>query len=338
MDHGIEERARAIADDVLFARALETDAADLLPVDLLNLLAQEGFYGMAAPSEVGGWELDRADANRVIEVLASGCLTTTFVWLQHHNALRAVAASETPGLRDEWLAPLARGERRAGIAHVGERAGPPLLTAKRSAGGGLVLDGEAPWVSGWGRIDVVSVAARRGDDVVRVLVDAAAGPSLEVEPLRLVAANASGTVTLRFTGHAVPAERFVNAEPHEQIVAMDAAGLRPNGSLALGVAARALDLLGPSALDAELAAVRSELDAAGPGELPAARAAAAELAWRAAGSLVVARGARSIVTDQHAQRLAREALFLLVFGSRPAIKDELSERVRRGGGGSGRPS
>ncbi len=327
MDEAILERARAIADDVLFARALETDAADLLPVDLLDLLAEEGFYGMAAPRDVGGWELDRADANHVIEILAGGCLTTTFVWLQHHNALRGVAASRTPGLRDEWLAPLARGERRAGIAHVGERPGPPLLTAEPSASGGFVLDGTAPWVSGWGRIDVVSVAARRADDVVRLLVDAVAGPTLEVEPLRLVAANASGTVTLRFTGHAVPAERFVNVEPHTEVVAMDAAGLRPNGSLALGVASRALDLLGPTALDAELAAARSGLDAAGPGELPAARAVAAELAWRAAASLVVAQGARSIVTDHHAQRLAREALFLLVFGSRPAITDELGDRL-----------
>jgi alkylation response protein AidB-like acyl-CoA dehydrogenase len=78
--------------------------------------------------------------------------------------------------------------------------------------------------------------------------------------------------------------------------------------------------------------VRSDLDAADPGELPAARAAAAELAWRATGSLVVAQGARSIVTDHHAQRLAREALFLLVFGSRPAIRDELAKRLTREAG------
>jgi hypothetical protein len=35
---------------------------------------------------------------------------------------------------------------------------------------------------------------------------------------------------------------------------------------------------------------------------------------------VVHQGAVAILTDQHAQRLAREALFLLVFGSRPTIK------------------
>jgi len=29
---------------------------------------------------------DVATAHEIIEILASGCLTTTFVWLQHHKA------------------------------------------------------------------------------------------------------------------------------------------------------------------------------------------------------------------------------------------------------------
>jgi hypothetical protein len=35
-------------------------------------------------------------------------------------------------------------------------------------------------------------------------------------------------------------------------------------------------------------------------------------------------GSAAIRLDQDAQRLAREALFLLVFGSRPAIRQSLS--------------
>src|ERR1035438_745219 len=50
-----------------------------------------------------------------------------------------------------------------------------------------------------------------------------------------------------------------------------------------------------------------------PQTMPAARAAAAELAMRAASALVVANGSRSILTDADPQRLAREAIFLLVF-------------------------
>lgn len=327
MDERIFLRAQAIADDVLFPRSLLTDAADLVPLDLLDLLATEGFYGMAAPAEAGGWDLSPADVQPVVETLAGGCLATTFVWIQHHNVVRAVAGTEMPGLRDEWLAPLARGERRAGIALAGDRPGPPLLRARSTDDGGVVLDGEAPWVTGWGRIDVVLVAARAGDRIVRGLVDAEAGPTLSIEPVRVVATNASATVTVRFEGHVVPASRIVGSEAHADATARDATGLRTNGSLPLGVAGRCLRLLGPSELDDELVEIREELDAADPVAIPVARARAAAFAWRAAGVLIVGAGARSIVVDHHAQRLAREAMFTLVFGSRSSIKDKLRREI-----------
>jgi alkylation response protein AidB-like acyl-CoA dehydrogenase len=322
------ERARDLADELLFPTALTTDAADLVPVTNLDALAEAGLYGIVAPPEVGGLDLDRAAANELIEVLASGCLTTTFVWIQHHNPVRAVAKSTTPGIRDAWLEPLTRGSKRAGIARAGERPGPPVLTADRT-GEGLVLNGEAPWVTGWGLIDVVLVAAREGDTVVRVLMDAAPAATLVAERLSIVAADASGTVTLRFRDHAVPEDRIVETEPLDAVLARDPEGLRTNGSLALGVISRCCTLLGPSALDEAFAAARDALDAGTPDTLPAARALVAELALRAAGALTVADGGRGILLDHHAQRLAREALFLLVFGTRASIRDDLLRRLTR---------
>ena len=88
-------------------------------------------------------------------------------------------------------------------------------------------------------------------------------------------------------------------------------------------------MLGPGPLDDEVTACRERLDAAlgvGPGPMADARAAASELALRAAAALTVQDGASAITVDAHAQRLAREALFLLVFGSRPGIKSALLRR------------
>jgi alkylation response protein AidB-like acyl-CoA dehydrogenase len=323
----IVDRARAIAEGVLFPAALGTDVSDLLPATHLDLLAHEGFYGIAGPADAGGMDLDTSTTSEVVETLASGCLTTAFVWLQHRNPVRAVAASQTPGLRDDWLTALCRGEHRAGIALAGNRPGPPILRASPTAGGDVTLDGEAPWVGGWGRIDVLLVTAREDDRVVSLLVDAKESPTLEAERLRLVGANASGTVTLRFHDHLVPAERVVGEEPHAGVLARDAAGLRLNGSLALGVVDRCCRLLGPSAFDEQLVAARRSLDDATPATLPEARAGASEMALRASATLTVAHGSRSILLDQHPQRLAREAMFLLVFGSRPPIRAELSRRI-----------
>jgi hypothetical protein len=100
-----------------------------------------------------------------------------------------------------------------------------------------------------------------------------------------------------------------------------------NGSLALGLIDRCCRLLGPSPLDDELIAARASLDAATTEELPDARAAASELALRASGALTVAQGSRAILAGEHAERLAREALFLSVFGSRPPIKASLLRRL-----------
>lgn len=324
-------RATRLAEDVLFPAALETDRSELVAAGLLDQLAAAGLYGLAGPPEAGGLGADPETFTTVAEVLASGCLTTTFVFMQHHGAVRTIAAFSPAELRREWLEPLCRGERRSGVAFAGlRRPGPPLLVARRTRSG-WVLDGTAPWVTGWGRIDVVHVAARddRGQ-VVWAMVDAAAGPSLEVEPLPLAAVAASGTVTVRFRDYALPDERVTLVEPFETWRARDAGGLRANGSLALGVARRCCALLGPSRYDAELRACREALDRAGVEELPAARARAARLALRAATLLVITSGGRAVLTSHHAQRLAREAVFLQVFGQTAAIRAEqvaLEERT-----------
>ncbi len=318
----VVRRAGRFAADVLLPAAMTVDASHRLPPAHLDLLAAQGFYGLAGPRDQGGLDVDFPTMCRVVEVLAGGCLSTTFVWLQHHGAVRAAAATEGR-LRGEWLKPLCLGQRRAGLALGGTRPGPPLLRA-RPVANGYVLDGVSPWVTGWGLIDTLYTAARdEHGNIVWGLLDAQPGLTLSAEPVQMVAVMASQTVQVRFTGHFLPAERVMGVLPWKEWRSRDADGLRVNGSLALGIAARCGQLAGPSPLDDELASCRAALDAGTSETMPAARAAASELAMRAAAALVVAQGSTAIRLDQHAQRLAREALFLLVFGSRPAIKDHL---------------
>jgi alkylation response protein AidB-like acyl-CoA dehydrogenase len=319
-------QARRIADKVLFPSAMNVDAADRVPSGHFDALAAAGLYGLAGPASAGGLEADPATFCNVIEIMAGGCLATTFVWLQHHGAVRALADSANSALAARWLAPLCSGARRAGIALGGARPGPPLLRA-RPAPGGYIFDGTAPWVTGWDMIDVVHTLARDGAGrLVAALLPAVASASLTADRLPLVAVNASRTVELQFSAYFVPAELVTGVVPHSEWLVRDAGGLRPNGSLSLGVTGRCSRLMG-GPLESELAAVRARLDAADAAAMPAARAAAAELAFRAAGALVVAAGSRSILAGQHPQRLAREALFLLAFGTRPAIKERLTRTL-----------
>ncbi len=115
--------ARTIADDILFPSAMNVDAADRIPAAHLDALAAAGLYGVAGPAAFGGLDADPATFCAVVETLAGGCLATTFVWLQHHSAVRALTATQNQQLRSDWLAPLCAGDQRAGIALGGARPG-----------------------------------------------------------------------------------------------------------------------------------------------------------------------------------------------------------------------
>jgi alkylation response protein AidB-like acyl-CoA dehydrogenase len=297
--------AREIADEVLFPEAAMVDRADRVPAAHLDLLAAEGYYGLTEP----------ADLAPAVEAFAGGCLATAFVWIQHHGALRAAGGTR-------WEAPLAAGALRAGIALAGLRPGPAPLSV-RGGDGGWEVHGEVPFVTGWGLVDVLLVAARSGDDVCFFLMDARPAPTVRAQRLRLVAADASRTVNLTFDRHPVPGDRLLATFPFAQWRSGDASGSALNGFLALGVAVRCARLSGDDAFAEDLARVRADLLAADAEATPAARAAASALAWRAAGALTVRTGSRAVLVGRDPERLAREAALLLAFGNRPAIRDAL---------------
>jgi len=319
----VVETAQRLADDVLFPAALETDRADVVPIELLDALAAAGLYGLASPAAFGGYDADFETVCAVWEALSSGCLTTAFVWGQHVGLVHSLAESGTPALRDTWLEPLTRGTIRAGLA-LGGALPQPTLHARRVADGWR-LDGFSPFVSGWGRIDVIHTAARADAEVVWLVVDAVEGPALAVERLRLFALDATATVRADVSGLVVPDDRMTSSHPVGAVTPPEL--LRIHASLALGVTARCCRLLGRSGLDEELAACRRRLDALDPGTIEADRAAAGALAIRAAAALMTSVGSRSVLHTEHSQRLAREALFTAVYALRSASRNALLDAL-----------
>ena len=323
----IVERARQLADDLLFPTALDTDRLLAPPPSHLDAFAEAGLYGLASPASVGGLGADSTTTQAVIEALASGCLSTTFIWLQHLNPARAIAALGLPVAIDLANATLRSG---SAFAHL-RRPGPPMLRARR-IGAQWRLDGDAPWVSGWGCINVMHVAAINADipdTIAWTLLDARETETLGTSRLALAAMNATSTVELHARGHLVDGDRVTVIEPLATWLDRDAMGLRTNGSLALGLTSRCVTLLDPrGSLPDRLIEARTELDAAAdPDAMASARANACLLAVDAATALVVRGGGSALKTDAHAQRLAREAMFLLVQGQTAAIRAQQLKRL-----------
>jgi hypothetical protein len=308
--------AQRIAAEVLLPDAAAVDGADRVPDHHLRALDDAGLTGLAATDP------DLATRVDVGAALAGGCLATAFVWAQHQGALGPLLHAPEPVAR--FVPDLESGRVRAGVVVTAVRGPAPLRL--RGDDGALRLEGVAPWVSGWGLVTVLRVAAVADDGrIATVLVDV--GPGMRAEPATLVAAGASATVTLAFDAVPVPADRRIDAVEPEAWAAADRAGLAGNGAFALGVAGRAAAETGSAALAAEVAGARSDLLAADEDGLPAARAACAALAVRAATALAAHDGGRGVLRGSRADRLLREAHFLLGFGSRPAIRADLLRRL-----------
>lgn len=324
--------AQQLADEVLFERALDVDASGEVPTGNLDFFRDAGFYGLWTPREIGGCGFGELERLPILEALAGGCLTTAFVWAQHGGG-SANAARTAPGsaLHERWARVLATGQARGGVAFAHILRLEPCLFAERS-GEGWVLRGVAPFVTGWGHIDAVLVAAHDADRLVWMLLPAAEAPTLSSRRLRLAAVDSSVTVELHFDGHVVGDDDIVEVIDYRDWLSFYRTGLRTNGALMLGVAGRALKLLGPSPLDAELNAARAALHAAEVDEMPDRRAQVGYVGIRATSALVSSAGGRAITLAHHAQRLAREALFLLVQGQTADIR---SGHLRRLGAAAG---
>ncbi len=331
------ERAHDIADNVLFPAALEVDRSGRIPDSHWEQLAAAGLYGIAAPAEFGGPGLDLPDIIEILEAMAGGCLATAFTWVQHHGMLASLAVSGNTALREEYLADCAAGRVRGGVAFAGAVPVPPRMRAER-IDGGWRLAGHAPFVSGWDVIDVIQISAVdvASGDIVAGLVAAKPQPGITaVSAQQLFVADGTRTVSLDVESLTIPDERVVSRVTRAEFMANQNFGSRLNGTLPLGIVRRCTRLLddagqseAATALRAHADQVRGRLDSGlGDGALLLeARAEGAELAVRAASTLVAAGGGAAILRSAPAQLLAREAIFTLVAASRPELKRSLVSR------------
>ncbi|WP_405995482.1 acyl-CoA dehydrogenase family protein [Streptomyces sp. NBC_00986] len=323
--HLLASRARHLADDLLAPHAEQVDQEGV-PASHIEAIKQSGVLGVSAPVAYGGSAAPAAVARETAEILAGACCSTWFVQTQHHTPVLTLTKTELP-VRERLLGPLARGELMSGVAYAHLRAYPRIPVRVTRERGGWRFDGTVSWYTGWGLNDVMLLAGvTDADEALFAFTEAREQEGLRPSaPMRLAALTASRTVSLELDGLWLPEDAVASRTPYAEW----AKGDRPRSTNAspavFGVAEAALALLdedtsGP--IRTRLDNVRKQAYALAEHPVPhehleerlSLRTQAYEVLMTATTAAVVAGGGRSLSLTNRAQRLAREALFLLVQG------------------------
>ena len=358
-DHASERRglgAGAASDRIDALRERLRDAAPDLdrsgswPVDQLGWCAEAGVYRWFVPREYGG---DAWSDREIIDgylALSQGCLTTAFVLTQWNAACQRIAASANEGLKSELLPRMARGELFAtvGISHLStsrQYAARPVLAAQPSADGGWILDGYSPWVTGGAAADCIVTGATLDDGRQLLAVVPTDRPGVTAHPGQsLVALTASCTDRVDLDRVHVSADEVI-AGPVAHVMQSGASGGTgglSTSTLAIGLTLAAVGVLGEEAarrddlrpifekLDADARRLQAELTGLAQGrqgmELGELRRQANSLALRSTQAALSAVKGAGFLAGHPAGRMAREALFFLVWSCpQPVVNANLCE-------------
>jgi len=163
----IAETAAAFAEKRLAPHALEWDAADHFPTDVLREAAELGMAAICCGDDVGGSELRRLDSVRIFEQLATADPTIAAFLSIHNMCAWMVDCYGTPEQRKTWIPKLASMEAIASYCLTEPGAGSDAAALRTKAvrdGDHYVLDGVKQFISGAGVSDVYVVMARTGAD------------------------------------------------------------------------------------------------------------------------------------------------------------------------------
>jgi alkylation response protein AidB-like acyl-CoA dehydrogenase len=339
-------------------RATVYDQTGDWPAEDLEALAKIGAMKWAVPKQFGGDELSPMDLHLRYEEIASASLATALVLTQRDSAVGLIESGENEAMRNELLPRLAQNEMFAtiGIAQLttSHQRGAPALIAKR-VNGGFQLNGLIPWSSGADRAKMVVAGAAVEDSSAShsnqpqiLFIVSTTWPGVTIAaPLPLVSLASSHTTSLTCEDVLIE-DRFILRGPAPNVLACRKKTV-PLGQafLAMGLCRAGIDLLQEHSsdlgsetarlFDNEFETLRKSVlhfcDPNHPGDptiAPQLRGACNELALRITHAAVAMYKGTALLQSHPAQRLAREALFLLVWSCPNPVIDCTVQLLREG--------
>lgn len=335
------------------AQEIDQDPAALLEV--VRQMCERNLMALKRPMEFGGPEMPEPMFRIYQEEVARTSGALAFLTTQHQSAVAILArGGGNDRLAAEYLPQMGNGRKLVGIGFSQlRRPGPPIMRAE-PVDGGYRLDGQVPWITGWGFFSefVIGAALPDGRSLFGVvpMVDQADGSIRISAPLRLAAMESANTVTAEFSEYFMPDAMAAFIRPPNWIRDNDQINIALQGHFALGCAQGGIDIVAAAAekrglpfladAAAQLARELAECHTATAEaqlsveeetteERLQVRAWAIDLAVRCGHAAVTASSGAANILTHPAQRVYREALVFTVSAQTLPVMEATLRRLVR---------
>ncbi|MBF9057834.1 acyl-CoA dehydrogenase [Rhodobacterales bacterium HKCCSP123] len=161
----IREQFRRYAVEKVAPYAHEWHLKDeLIPMEVIEELAEMGVFGLTIPEEHGGFGLSKASMCVVSEELSRGYIGVGSLGTRSEIAAELILAGGTDEQKAKWLPGLASGEILPTAVFTEPNTGSDLgslrTRAVRNEAGDWVLNGNKTWITHAARTHVMTVLAR----------------------------------------------------------------------------------------------------------------------------------------------------------------------------------
>ncbi len=348
--------AKSYLRESVAPRASEIDHDPEVLRDALKGMGDRSLLALRVPNVWGGAGVSEETYRRFQQLVSRYSGALAFLQTQHQSAADMLTNSENESLKRQYLPYMSTGQVLVGVGFSQlRRPGEPLVKAT-PVKGGYQLDGQVPWVTGFGFFQDFIVGAMLPDnravygvvpcvDTLQADQGALAKHTDRLiafsEPMQLAAMASTNTVTATLSHWFLPEERVIFIRPGGAIHESDKKNVLHHGFFALGCARAGLDILEAAYHTKQLPFIKlafeslneevTRCDAAMMQALSSEsqpweerlqlRAWAINLALRCANAAVTVSSGAANYTHHPAQRVYREALVFTVSGQTTAVME-----------------
>ena len=334
--------------------ASEIDDNPLALKEALQGLGDRSLLALRVPKSWGGAQVSEETYRRFQQLVPRYSGALAFLQTQHQSAAEMLTNSENESLKRQYLPYMGTGQVLVGVgfSQLRRQGDPPVKAIPVE--GGYQLEGEVPWVTGFGFFQdfIVGAALPDGRAVYGIVpfietCQDAGGAIAFSEPMELGAIASTNTVTATLTDWFLPEEHVVFVKRAGAIHENDKKNVLYHGFSALGCARAGLDILEAAHSNKQLPflklafeSLNEEVTRCNAAMLQALqpesqsweerlqlRAWAINLALRCANAAVTVSSGAANYRYHAAQRVYREALVFTVSGQTTAVMEATLARL-----------